>query len=278
MNNCLSSILLVLAGSCSIPSCLHAEYDKADILDVHIHYNHNLWDGLSPDNAIQLLRDAGVSRALVSSTPDEGTQKLYRVAPQFVIPALRPYRRLGTISTWTRDASVIPYIEERLAKYRYAAIGEFHVVGSDADTPVIRRVVELAQQYKLLLHVHGNADAIERIFRQDSQARILWAHAGFEQAVLVEEMMDKHDRLGADLSFRNEIYTNHRFLQGWRELLVKHSDRFMLGMDTYTPQRWVKIDEVMAWQHELLDALPENVAEKIAHDNALNIVANHFKP
>jgi hypothetical protein len=261
-----------------LPAILYAEYDKENIFDVHIHYSHDLWDGLSPDQAIAWLRKVGVSRALVSSSSDEGTQKLYQAAPQMVIPALRPYRKLGTINIWTKDETVIPYLEERLAKYRYAAIGEFHVTGADADTPVVRRVVQLAQKYQLLLHVHGDADAIQRIFKQDPQARILWAHAGFEHAALVEETMDQHKNLWADLSFRREIYSNQQFLRTWRELLIKHADRFMLGMDTYTPQRWLKLDQVMAWQHQLLHALPDYVAEKIAYENALNVIASNFKP
>ena len=40
-------------------------------------------------------------------------------------------------------------------------------------------IVELAREHKLYLHSHSDADAIERQFRQDPEARILWAHAGF---------------------------------------------------------------------------------------------------
>jgi hypothetical protein len=46
-----------------------------------------------------------------------------------------------------RDETVIPHLEERLKKYRYAAIGEFHVYGADADLPVMRRMVQLAKQH-----------------------------------------------------------------------------------------------------------------------------------
>jgi predicted TIM-barrel fold metal-dependent hydrolase len=42
-------------------------------------------------------------------------------------------------------------------------------------------MVELAKKYGLMLHAHSDTDAIERLFRQWPEARILWAHSGFEQ-------------------------------------------------------------------------------------------------
>ena len=42
-------------------------------------------------------------------------------------------------------------------------------------------MVELARQHKLVLHAHSDDDAINRLFVQDPQARILWAHSGFDR-------------------------------------------------------------------------------------------------
>ena len=63
------------------------------IFDAHIHYSHDVWDAISPQDAIRRLREAGVKRALVSSSSDEGTQRLYQADPTFVVPSLRPYRK-----------------------------------------------------------------------------------------------------------------------------------------------------------------------------------------
>ena len=59
-----------------------------------------------------------------------GTQALYAEAPDIIIPELRPYRRRSDITTWARDRFIIPYVEDRLERYRYVAIGEFHVYGN----------------------------------------------------------------------------------------------------------------------------------------------------
>ena len=163
------------------------------VFDAHLHYSHDAWDNLSPAAAVALLRQAGLAGAMVSSSSDEGTQKLFEAAPDLVLPSLRPYRRRGEIGTWMHDPTVIAHLESRLARYRYVAIGEYHVYGADADGPVVRRVVQLAREHRLFLHSHSDADAIERQFRQDPQARILWAHAGFDAPQKVAEMLRKHN-------------------------------------------------------------------------------------
>lgn len=245
-----------------------AQATEWPLFDAHIHYSEDVWEAIPPPEAIKRLQAAGITGALVSSSPDDGTQKLHQAAPKYVVPALRPYRKRGELESWLRDESVLPYLRQRLQQYRYVAIGELHVNGSDADLPNMREVVALARQHDLLLHVHSDADAIEILFRQDPQARILWAHAGFEHADRVRELMQRHRNLWADLSFRREIFVNGRFLTHWRELLIEHNDRFMIGIDTYTPQRWLQVEEVADWFREMLDALPEETAERIAYRNA----------
>ena len=247
------------------------------VFDAHIHYSHDVWEAISPQDAIRRLRQAGIARAMVSSSSDEGTQRLYQADPELVIPVLRPYRQRGTLKTWMHDASVVPYLKQRLTQYRYVAIGEFHLEGEQADLPIVRQVIELAKQHELMLHVHADADAINRIFRHDPAAQILWAHAGFEFAYVVRGMLEKNPKLWADLSFRREIFNNGRFLADWRELLTDHADRFMLGVDTYTPQRWLEIEAVMAWQNELLRALPQKAAEQIAYKNGEGVITSRFK-
>ena len=125
----------------------------------------------------------GLKRAMVSSSSDEGTQKLLRrgARPRAAVAAPLPQPRRDRQLDARRRASST-HLESRLKQYRYVAIGEYHVYGADADLPVVRRVVQLAREHKLFLHSHSDADAIERQFRQDPDARILWAHAGLRRA------------------------------------------------------------------------------------------------
>jgi predicted TIM-barrel fold metal-dependent hydrolase len=247
--------------------CVLARAADLPIFDAHIHYSHDAWDTVPPKEAVAILRKAGVKRALVSSSNDEGTQKLYAEAPDIIVPELRPYRSRGEIGSWMRDATVIQYLEQRLAKYRFVAIGEFHLYGADADLPVPRRMVELAKKYGLMLHAHSDTDAIERLLRQWPQARILWAHAGFEQPAKVREMLRKHRNLWADLAFRSDHGSGGKVAAEWREAFVEFPDRFMVGTDSFTPERWHYIGEHASWSRAWLADLPRDLAEKIAWKN-----------
>jgi hypothetical protein len=247
------------------------------IFDAHIHYSHDAWEHLPPQDAIAILRKAGLRRALVSSSGDEGTQRLAAAAPELVIPSLRPYRTRGDIGSWVRDETVVAFLEDRLRTHRYAAIGEFHVYGADADLPVPRRVVALAKQHKLVLHAHSDADAIGRLFRQDPDARILWAHSGFDAPERVREMLRRHPKLWADLAFRSDQGSSGKVPPGWRAAFDEFPERFMVGTDTFTPERWHYIAEHANWSRAWLADLPPALAERIAWRNG-DALFSFWKP
>jgi hypothetical protein len=254
----MSALLIALNASAATP---------LPIFDSHLHYSHDAWEQLPPKAAIDILRKAGLKAAMVSSSSDDGTQKLYAEAPDLVIPVLRPYRTRGELSTWVRDPTIVTHLESRLKTYRYVALGEYHVYGADADLPVVRRVVELANEHKLFLHSHSDADAIERQFKQDPNARILWAHSGFDPPDKVREMMRKHKNLWCDLAFRSDHASNGKVDPAWRAAFMEFPDRFMVGTDTFTPERWHFIVEHANWSRQWLADLPPNVAERIAYKN-----------
>ncbi len=251
----------------ALPLPALAQDGQLPIFDAHLHYSHDAWERLPPAQAVALLRQAGLKRAMVSSSSDEGTQKLYALAPDLVLPVLRPYRTRGEIGSWMHDTSVITHMEARLKQYRYVALGEYHVYGADADLPVVRRVVEMARERRLFLHSHSDADAIERQFRQDPQARILWAHSGFEPPEKVREMLRKHERLWCDLAFRSEHASGGKVDAGWRAAFLEFPDRFVVGTDTFTPERWHYVVEHAKWSRQWLADLPRDVAERIAWRN-----------
>jgi len=253
-----------------------AQGAELPVFDAHVHYSHDAVEMLPVETVIELLRKANVKRALVSSSDDDGTQKLYAAAPDLIVPELRPYRRRGEIATWVRDPGVITYLEERLRKYRYVAIGEFHLYGADADLPVPRRMVQLARQYGLMLHAHSDADTIERLFAQWPQARILWAHSGFERPERVREMLARHPNLWADLAFRTDHGAGGKVPPEWRAAFLAFPDRFMVGTDTFVPERWHYVPEHATWSRAWLAELPPEVAEQIAWKNGEAVIGEAF--
>ena len=244
------------------------------IFDAHVHYSHDAVELTPPKQAAAILRKAGVKSALVSSSGDEGTQQLLAEAPEIVIPSLRPYRTRGETSSWVRDETVVAFLEDRLRRHRYAAIGEFHLFGADADLPVPRRMVALAKQHRLVLHAHSDADAIERLYAQDPQARVLWAHSGFDRPERVAEMLRRHKNLWADLAYRNEHGSGGKVAPEWRKLFTEFPDRFMVGTDTFTPERWHYLVEHASWTRAWLTDLPKPLAERLAWRNGEALFGN----
>jgi hypothetical protein len=268
----LSAVAVALLSACT----LRGGHADLPLFDAHIHYNHDAWKKISPKEGIALLRQAGVVRALVSSSSDEGTQRLYVEAPDLIVPELRPYRKNGETSSWLRDESVIRYLEERLIRYQYVAIGEFHVSGADADVPVVRRVVELAKQHGLMLHAHSDAEAVKRLFRQDPDARIIWAHAGYEPPPRVREMLERYPTLWAELSSRDDVAPNGRLAPEWRALLLEFPTRFMVGTDTFVPERWGIIGSHAGATRAWLAELPPEIVERVAYKNGEAVLTAEF--
>jgi hypothetical protein len=251
--------------------------ERLPIFDAHMHYSHDAWEVVPPEMALKLLREAGVRRALVSSSGDDGQQRLAALAPDLILLSLRPYRSRGDQGRWFRDESVKAYLEERLAKFRYVALGEFHIFGADVDLPVPRHMVQLARRHNLVLHSHSDAEAIERQFAQWPQARILWAHAGFDRPERVREMLRRYPNLWCDLAFRTDHAPGGELDPDWKRLFLEFPDRFTVGTDTFTPERWPYVIEHARWTRQWLAQLPRNVAERIAWKNGETLFARSIQ-
>lgn len=257
--------LVVLSGT--------ATADDRPIFDAHIHYSHDAVELVPPEQVARILRDAGVRKALVSSSDDNGTQLLLDAAPDIIVPALRPYRRRGEINTWMHDETVVDYLESNLAKNEYEAIGEFHAYGSDIKTPVIQHMIALAKERNLILHHHGDREAVDLIFETWPEARVLWAHSGFVDPESVVDALDTHPRLWADLAFRSDMISQGRVDPGWKAAFEGHPDRFLVGTDTFAPERWYYVGPHADYSREWLSLLPDQIADNIAYANAERMLA-----
>ena len=240
------------------------------IFDAHIHDSQPDWTVLTPDQVLAILDRAGVRHDLVSSTPDDGTLKLYDKAPQRIVPFLRPYRSREDMLTWHSDPAVQAYVEERLARGIYKGIGEFHLVMADhAEAPVVKRCAELAVQRQLFLHVHAGAITVEKLLELYPQVKILWAHAGMTaSAAMVRQLLDRFPTLWVELALRSDVAPDGTLDAEWRTVFLHHPDRFMVGTDTWVTSRWETLVEGMQTIRSWLNVLPREVAAQIAHRNA----------
>jgi Amidohydrolase len=243
------------------------------IFDAHIHYNQPDWSVYSPDAIMKLFNRAGVRWAMVSSTPDEGTLRLYNKAPARIVPLLRPYRTDKDRASWTEDLSILSYVETRLEKGIYQGIGEFHLSALQADSIVLRRFAELAKKKGILLHAHTDEKGIERLLRLYTGVRILLAHAGMSSsAETLSRLIGQYSMLSVELAIRDDVAPGGHLAPGWRELFLQFPDRFMVGSDPWITSRWESLPEIHGTIRAWLNELPRDVAEKIAYQNAMRLV------
>ena len=270
-----------------------AAAEELPIFDTHMHYSREAWGPYGPGRIMDTLDAAGVARALVSSTPDEGTLRLYRHDKDRVVPILRPYHGDVTLGNWSRDPGVAAYIEERLRRGIYRGIGEFHLFDeSDARSAPVRRVVALAVARDIVLHVHAGAAPVRALFAIDAKVKVLWAHAGMSTPPeVVGVLLDRYPGLSTEVAFRAADILpggregaprvtksggtppggppGSRLDEAWRALFLRHPDRFMIGTDTYLTERWDTYGGLIEEHRRWLAQLPDEVARAIAYGNAV---------
>lgn len=128
-----------------------------------------------------------------------------------------------------------------------------------------------------------NLEALGRLLSHQPRARIIWAHAGWDNTgdrtpELCRRLLREHPNLSMDLKVdpvkpgRNTLLAGGALKPAWRDLLRDFPDRFLVGSDQHYPlpkdgpQRW----EAVA---ALLEQLPEELRDQVALGNASKVYA-----
>jgi hypothetical protein len=241
------------------------------IFDAHMHFSAGSRDSVSTQEVLDRMSAAGVSMAAVSSSPDDGTLALHAADPKRIVPVLRPYHGDITSGNWFSDASTPGYLQQRLALGGHKGIGEAHLFDpASAATPVMIQVLDMVEQRGLVIHLHTGAEVIGAILAKRPKLRLLWAHAGMsDPPEAIGPLLDKYTGLSVELSFRaHDIGRGDALDPKWEALLTRHSDRFVIGTDTYVVDRWAEYEELVAEHRASLRLLPMEIAKRIAHENA----------
>lgn len=246
------------------------------VFDTHLHYNaedvaHHLLDAI-----VAQLRANHVLTANVTSRPPELVLRLHAQAPGLILPMLGVYRTPAEKETWTDDAQLPGRVEQTLAKGPWRAIGELHLFAGQRRSPVFTRIVELAASRGLPLLLHCDPAVIDSVFEQLPPPVVVWAHAGtYPHPPLLRDYLQRYPGLYVDLSVRDQqVAPDGQLDPDWEVLLLEHSDRFMVGVDTYRTERWDSYAEVVGEIRKWLDQLPDSVSDAIAYRNAARLLGS----
>ncbi len=240
------------------------------LFDVHLHYNQADVDVVSPAEIVSILKRNKVRYAVVTSRPPELVRQLYQQAPDMIVPMLGVYQTLEDKSRWYKDKDLPKRVEAALKKGSWKALGELHIFAAQRNQPVFRKIIQLAVDYQVPLIIHGDPAVIDTVYSIAPNHPVIWAHAGtFPYADLLADYLKRYPRLHVDLSVRDDrIAPGGKLSDDWYTLLLTFSDRFMIGVDTYSTGRWKRFELVTAKIRHWLSQLPPDIAQQIAFDNA----------
>lgn len=242
------------------------------LFDAHIHYKKPAWKPYPVESIIELMDKSGVATGLVSSTPDDGTIRLWEYAPNRIVPELRPYHDDAGSSNWTDKDGMADYLRNRLSIHNHDGIGEFHIRSRAMwNEPLMREVIAMAKKRDIPLHIHSGKEPIRWVYGLDADVKIIWAHAGLgEPASAVFELMSQFPGLYADTSLREYaiLGSGDDLDPEWKKIVFEFQDRLMVGSDTWVNSQWDSYAEIMSSNRQWLSKLPQEVAEKIAYRNA----------
>ncbi len=291
---------LCAAALLAAPALAQTPY-AGPLFDAHLHYNddacvHEQPDPACPhplDDVLARMQRNGVRAIVANSRPNDGTRALAqareqtRAAGVTVVPFIRLYRDRADYSNWFRDPSIVELVRTELARGTpagpYRGLGEFHLYDSaNADGPVARQLMALADEKGLAILAHVDDVAIDRLMAhtpsRGQHTRLLWAHTGIggTPVARVDELMARYPLLMGELSYRPGLTCEGgQLCPEWRQLLLKYPDRFMIGSDTWVNLRWLHYDELMQAYRTWLGGLPTDVARRIAWDNGARLFGLH---
>ena len=274
----------------------HAADYTGPLLDAHLHYNQEAWDGQAgPHPVVDVLarmQRNGVRAIVSNSRPNDGTLLLAsspqtRQAGVTVVPFIRLYRNRADYDSWFRDETIFEMVQAQFAKGTAAGpfkgIGEFHLYDSaNANGAVAKKLMAFAEEKNLAVLAHVDDVAIDRLMAntpsKGQKARLIWAHTGIAGASVarVDALLAQYPLLMGELSYRPGLTCadapgQERLCPEWRALLLKYPSRFLIGSDTWVNQRWQYYDNLMKGYRAWLGELPADVAKAIAWSNGARL-------
>ncbi|HUL32062.1 MAG TPA: amidohydrolase family protein [Thermodesulfobacteriota bacterium] len=311
--------------SAPVPTPIPTHKDSLPLIDAHNH----LPRGVSIERVIKLMDEAGVRATTLMPVYYGGNKgqgqgisdenlvlEFYNKQPDRIIPILGMQRPvLLSTNLWTSHdiaaEKLLRFAESKLQTGIFRGVGEFILwhypydfpsgprggtVKIPADTPLMKRFLDLAARYRVPVIIHYEIDdesfsALKRMLEYGRGATIVLAHGGRADPPTLMAILDEYPNVFCDLggmtrhggygrvsggqgrwTVKNPIDDGTGHLRReWKALYEQYPDRFMIGTDLAHPEPWVIpghyklcIDEFRT----LLSDLSPDAAERIGFKNA----------
>jgi len=259
----LSSLLISSAFSMASPP-------SPGWIDAHLHYTADQAQEFTPADILRILDQHEVNAALVTSSPAELALQLHQLAPDRIIPFLGLYQGYQGKQTWHQDRDLPTRVAQTLKNNAWRGVGELHLFAEHRHSSVFRDIVLLATEHNLPLLMHADPAVIDKLYEIAPNVTVIWAHAGaYPYPPLLGDYLNRYPNLYIDLSMRNERVAPSGILNPeWELLFMDHPDRFMVGVDTFSSNRWRTYSKLIEETRWWLNQLPPEITARIRQKNA----------
>lgn len=290
---------LLMAGCATVPPAP----GPVRYVDAHSH----LLEGMTAEQEIALFRAAGLAGVVIMHPDPAQLRDAAARDPGYVVPFISLARLPEMSGLRLTDSSVETMTELHTAGQacgfgeiptrimpRTEPTDDLSLLNPDR-----LRIYAAANRLGLPLNLHVDiadaavAGSIERIARDNPRLKLILAHAGWSASPeTIGRLMDAHPNIHADLSVRldpagglpQEPLARGSLPPGagstisivlpdgvldpqWRELIVRHHDRFLFAMDVTQRERPKHIELLLATARRALAPLGRRIEQAVAHGN-----------
>ena len=126
--------------------------------------------------------------------------------------------------------------------------------------------------------LHANIAAFERLLDHNREAKVVWAHAGWDltgerRVPLMRSLLDRHPNLYMSIKIDSAGFPGIKPMgqggvrPGWLAMLRTFPDRFVIGSDLFFGENTERLERA----REFIDALPPDLAQLVGRENALRL-------
>ena len=185
----------------------------------------------------------------------------------------------------------VSQLELQLDRGKPRVVGEVHMrqvgrrlIDRDPNGAVFGRILDTVGKFGVPIVIHYELTdqaetALDRALAAHRKSKIVLAHGGEGPPGRLDRLLFRNPNLFVDLSGMHFQRTPALATEsgpmdpGWKALIEKMPDRFMIGIDAYAARLFepAMLDRLFAWTRRILGELKPDVAARVAHGNAVKL-------
>jgi predicted TIM-barrel fold metal-dependent hydrolase len=185
----------------------------------------------------------------------------------------------------------VSQLELQLDRGKPRVVGEVHMrqvgrrlIDRDPNGAVFGGILDTVGKFGVPIVIHYELTdqaetALDRALAAHRKSKIVLAHGGEGPPGRLDRLLFRNPNLFVDLSGMHFQRTPALATEtgpmdpGWKALIEKMPDRFMIGIDAYAARLFepAMLDRLFAWTRRILGELKPDVAARVAHGNAVKL-------